>query len=1210
MKRRSRVGSKPVKARRYRAATQKRGNEPKTSRRSSSIATREAKVVQLIRERDEALEQQTATSEVLQVISGSPGDLQPVFASMLENAVRICDATFGNIYRWHGEALHLLATHNTPPAFAEARKRSPRYAGPNTPAGRMVATRTVVHVADLAAEQAYVEERDPSTVAAVELGGVRTFLAVPMLKENELIGTFALARQEVRPFTDRQIALVTNFAAQAVIAIENARLLNELRERTTDLTERTADLTEALEQQTATSEVLQVISSSPGDLEPVFAAMLENAARICDAHFGNIFRWDGDALHLIATHNTPPSFAEYRKRQPLPLKPNLPFARMVAAKAVVHCADAAALPAYVEQHDPEVAAAVELGGIRTFVAVPMLKENNLIGALIVYRQEVRPFTDKQIELVKNFAAQAVIAIENARLLNELRQRTTDLTERTADLTEALEQQTATSEVLQVISGSPGDVEPVFSTMLEKAVRICDASFGNIYRWDGKALNLVATHNTPPAFAEARGRSTLRPGSNSLIGRMLATKAVVHIADVAATQAYEQRVPETVAAVELGGVRTILGVPMHHEGELIGSFTLYRTEVSPFTDKQIALVTNFAAQAVIAIENARLLNELRQSLEQQTATSDVLQVISSSPGDLDPVFTTMLEKAVHICDAKYGTLYLPDDGRLRLVAAYDVPEFFAARRGVAFDPAPGGGLDEALRAKRPVQIPDLAATKSYIERHPGMVEAVELAGIRTGLAVPMLKDDDLIGIIAIHRREVLPFTDKQIELVKHFAAQAVIAIENARLLNELRQRTGDLTETLEQQTATSEVLQVISSSPGELEPVFAAMLASATRICEAEFGNLFLREGETFRAVAWHGEPTYVDNWRGEALIIKTDVADIPLARLAATKQRVHVADLRQEAAYKAAFAPLVTLVDKGGARTLLIVPMLKEHTLVGAITIYRQEVRPFTAKQIALVENFAAQAVIAIENARLLNELRETTEEVVKLNQQLEQRVSDQVGEIERMSRLRRFLPPQVADLIVASGTEKQLESHRREITALFCDLRGFTGFTESADAEDVMALLRDYHAAIGEIIIKYNGTLERYAGDGVMVVFNDPVPVENPALQAVLMALELRDAIGALTATWSRLGHEIGFGIGIAHGFATLGTIGFEGRFDYAAIGTVSNVASRLCDEAKPGQILISPRVFMKVENAVTVEPVGEFELKGIRRPLAAYNVLATVSE
>ena len=321
---------------------------------------------------------------------------------------------------------------------------------------------------------------------------------------------------------------------------------------------------------------------------------------------------------------------------------------------------------------------------------------------------------------------------------------------------------------------------------------------------------------------------------------------------------------------------------------------------------------------------------------------------------------------------------------------------------------------------------------------------------------------------------------------------------------------------------------------------------------------------------------------------------------------MHIADVTAEKVYIERDPLRVATAEILGARTFLAVPILKDHTLMGAIVIYRREVRLFTEKQIDLVKNFAAQAVIAIENARLLHELRGTTDQVLKLNQQLEQRVADQVGEIERMSRLRRFLPPQVADLIVASGTEKQPESHRREITALFCDLRGFTGFTEAADAEDVIALLREYHAAVGEKIIKYSGTLERYAGDGVMVVFNDPVPVENPALQAVLMALEMRDAIGALTEKWHRLGHDIGFGIGIAHGFATLGTIGFEGRFDYAAIGTVSNVASRLCDEAKPGQILISPRVLTKVEGAVKVEPVGEFELKGIRRPLAAYNVVA----
>ena len=402
-----------------------------------------------------------------------------------------------------------------------------------------------------------------------------------MMRGDSAIGAISVVRRQPGALSGKQREVLRSFANQAVIAIENTRLFNELRD--------------SLQEQTATSEVLQVVSSSPGDLEPVFAAMLEKAVRICDAKFGNIYRWDDDALHLVATHNTPTAFAEARRcslfKRP---GPQTVTGRMLSTQAVVHVADATAEPGYGDKSDPGAVAAVELGGVRTILAVPMRKEDELIGSFTVYRQEVRPFTDKQIALVTNFANQAVIAIENARLLNELRQRTTDLTE-------ALEQQTATSEVLQVISGSPGDVEPVFSTMLEKAVRICDASFGNIYRWDGKALNLVATHNTPPAFAEARGRSTLRPGSNSLIGRMLATKADVHIADVAATQAYEQRVPETVEAVELGGVRTILGVPMHLERELIGSFTLYRTEVSPFTDKQIALVTRRCSRSSAALQ---------------------------------------------------------------------------------------------------------------------------------------------------------------------------------------------------------------------------------------------------------------------------------------------------------------------------------------------------------------------------------------------------------------------------------------------------------------------------------------------------------------------------------------------------------------------------------------------------------------------------------
>ena len=409
-----------------------------------------------------------------------------------------------------------------------------------------------------------------------------------MLKDDDVVGAIVIYRKEVRRFDDREIALIKDFAAQAVIAIENTRLLNELRG--------------ALERQTATSEVLKVISSSPGDLQPVFASMLENAVRICGANFGNLFLYEDGAYRAVAMHNAPEAYASLRtSTRVIRASPETALGRVAATKELVQITDLLSDDAY-KKGSPLAVSGATLAGIRTLLAVPMLKDDHLVGAIVIYRQEVRPFNEKQIALIQNFAAQAVIAIENARLLNELRQRTTDLTERTADLTEALEQQTATSEVLQVISSSPGDLEPVFASMLENAVRICDAKFGNIYRWDGEALHIVATHNTPPAFAEDRRGSPYRHDPKSPIGpigHMVATKTLVHIKDVAAEETYiNQRDPVAVKAVALGGIRTLLGVPLLNKDEMIGAFFLSRQEVRPFTEKQIGLVKNFAAQAVV------------------------------------------------------------------------------------------------------------------------------------------------------------------------------------------------------------------------------------------------------------------------------------------------------------------------------------------------------------------------------------------------------------------------------------------------------------------------------------------------------------------------------------------------------------------------------------------------------------------------------------
>jgi GAF domain-containing protein len=575
----------------------------------------------------------------------------------------------------------------------------------------------------------------------------------------------------------------------------------------TDITRLTRERDELLEQQAATSNVLQVISSSLGELEPVFAAILASATRICEAKFGNLFLREGEAFRAVAWHGER-TYVENWRGEALIIKtdgPDIPLARLAATKQRIHIADLRQDAAY-KAGFAQIVTMIDKGGARTLLIVPMLKEHTLVGAIALYRQEVRPFTGKQIALVENFAAQAVIAIENARLLNELRRRTDDLSQRTTDLTEALEQQTATSVVLEVISRSAFDLQAVFETVAESSVRLCGADRAFIFRFDGELLRMVVGYNSTPAFVEWVAKNPIRPGRHSGSARAALERRTIHITDVLADPEY------VYGAKDVEPIRTVLGVPILKGDDLLGVMMIYRLEVRPFTDRQIALVETFADQAAIAIENVRLFDaeqqrsrELAESLEQQTATSEVFQVIASSPGDLQPVFETMLEKAVRICAAKFGSLYLHAQGSLWLVAGHDVPEFLEARRGIAFEPAPGALLDQVMTSKRTGQIADLAVTKAYVERHPRAVEAVELGGIRSAMAVPMLKDDDLIGIIAIHRREVLPFTDKQIELLTNFAAQAVIAIENARLLNELRQRTDDLTRSLEDLRTTQDRL---------------------------------------------------------------------------------------------------------------------------------------------------------------------------------------------------------------------------------------------------------------------------------------------------------------------------------------------------------------------------------------------------------------------
>jgi two-component system, NtrC family, sensor kinase len=550
---------------------------------------------QRTRELSESLEQQTATAEVLKVISSSPGELKPVFETILENATRICEAKFGVLFRSEAEALRTVAIHGAPQPYIEERQRNPVIRpAPETMLGRTLSGKKPIQIADLREEADYTDAPSGVTGAKLaKLAGARSVVAVPMLKENRLVGAILIYRQEVRPFTDKQIALLSNFAAQAVIAIENARLLNELRE--------------SLQQQTATADILKVISSSAMDLQPVFETIASRSVALCGATYGVVYRFDGEMIYVVADHNLDqPAVDAFGKIWPMAPNPNTIIGQAILERSTLHIRDVAAEPRYTF-----VAAHREALGVRSFLGVPMLRDGNPIGAIALYRRKVELFSDRQIDLVKAFADQAVVAIENTRLLNELR--------------ESLQQQTATADVLKVISRSTFDLQVVLDTLVKSAASLCEADQSFLYRRDGEKYVWAASHGYSPEFVKLRMSQPLVPHRGTGVGRALVESKIVHIPDVLEDKDYTGWDLQQVA-----GYRAILGVPLLREGVSIGVFSLSRKEPRSFTDKQIELLTMFADQAAIAMENVRLFEsvetrtrELAKSLEELRTTQDRL-----------------------------------------------------------------------------------------------------------------------------------------------------------------------------------------------------------------------------------------------------------------------------------------------------------------------------------------------------------------------------------------------------------------------------------------------------------------------------------------------------------------------------------------------------------------------------------------------------------
>ncbi len=922
--------------------------------------------------------------------------LERVLSAVATTAARLCEARDCQIYLAEGSQLRFAAQHGPrrPVSYPGYRVGETRPINRRTALGAAILDRRTVHVRDMKA----ATRRFPESPAAQRIPGVsntRTLLAAPLLRDGQVVGGITIRRTAVRPFTPRQISLLETFAGQAALAIDNARLSEELGERN-------RALGEALKQQTATSDVLRIISSSPTDLQPVLDVIAERAVRLCDGMFGSVYRFDGELIHMVAHHNYPAVALELsRQRFPTPPTRGLFTARAILERAVVHVPDVEHAADYTA-HDLVAAA-----GFRSVLSVPMLRDGKPVGAITVWRAASGPFPDRQVALLQTFADQAVIAIENARLFSELR-------ERNRDLTQALERETATGDILRVISSSPTDLQPVLNAVAKSAARLCAAYDAIILRLDGDVLRRVAHHGpipAPPAPVFAPTRDTVG-------GRTVLDRQPIHVADLPAETG---EFPVGSAVARQLGSRTVLGVPLLREGVAIGAIYLRRTEVRPFTDSQITLLQTFADQAVIAIENVRLFTELQQrnselseALERQTATSEILQVISSSPTDTRPVFDTIVRNAVTLCGALYGMVWRYDGDLVQLVGHHDLPpEELDELRRVFPRPAAGMAFHEDLRRGVVKNVRDVETASEV----PAEVRArSRRRGVRSVLVAPMRRGDEVIGAIGVSHREIGAFSPSREELLKTFADQAVIAIENVRLFTELQARNRDLSEALEQQTATSEILRVISSSPTDIQPVFATLATSAARLCDAFDAAIHRIDGDVLRLVAHEGpiEPDAVLPLRQGTV-----------AGHAVREQRtLQVADLQAE---EDAYPLSARFARNRGFRTILAVPMLRGAEALGTITIRRTEVRPFTDRQAELLKTFADQAVIAIENVRLFNELQARNGE---LTEALEQQTA--TSEILRVISQSQTDVQPVFDTIV--------ESAARLCDGTFSVLLGFDG--------------------------------------------------------------------------------------------------------------------------------------------------------------------------